>query len=100
MSTAGIPITHPTPVAVGTSSTPILTANDNLTYGLFVNDSDTVIYLKFGGAAALNDGIRLNANGGHYEMGNAFNNLSTEACFAIHGGTGSKTLLVTIGNNT
>ncbi len=33
---------------------------------VFVNDSDTIIYLMKGNGAALNVGLRLNANGGSY----------------------------------
>jgi len=35
---------------------------------VIVNDSDVVIYLGVGAAAVLNQGIRLNANGGAYEI--------------------------------
>jgi hypothetical protein len=49
-------------------STLVLAANRQRAYALFVNDSSSVVYLSFGPAAAANMGIRLNANGGSYEM--------------------------------
>ena len=46
-----------------------------------VNDSDEVIYLARGNAAALNSGQRLNPNGGSYHMGTE--NLYLGAIYAI-----------------
>lgn len=74
-----------------------LGANANRLYALLVNDSDTTIYLKLGVAAAANQGIRLSANGGSYEMSKKAGNLYTGAINAIHAGSGSKALLVTEG---
>lgn len=54
--------------SVGTSSTKVLGANGKRTQATFVNDSDTIIYLVKGKPASLNVGIRLNANGGSYEI--------------------------------
>ena len=51
-------------VSVGTSSAVALAADPNRVYLALVNDSDAPIYIEFGGAAAVNDGWRLNANGG------------------------------------
>lgn len=50
------------------ASTIVLAANRLRAYAIFINDSDTVQYLSFGPAAQANVGIRLNANGGSYEM--------------------------------
>jgi len=88
--------TH-TAVTVTTASGAALAANTSRKYALFINDSDTVIYLKLGAAAVANQGIRLNAAGGSYEMTAPMGNLFTGAVNAIHGGTGNKTLLVTEG---
>ncbi len=55
-------------VDVGTSSTAVRPANPSRRYLALVNDSDTVIYVRLGTAAVLNEGIRLNAEGGWYEM--------------------------------
>jgi hypothetical protein len=85
-----------TAVSVGATSTSVLAAKAGRKYALIINDSDSTIYLKIGSAAALNTGIRLNANGGSYEMYAAAGNLDTRAINAISSGAG-KTLLVTEG---
>ncbi len=53
---------------VGTTSTTVLAANKNREYAILINDSDTTIYLALGTDAELNKGIRLNANGGSFEI--------------------------------
>ncbi len=62
----------PTHSAITLDATPlstlVLAANRNRAYALFVNDSSIIQYLSFGPSAAVNSGIRLNANGGTYEM--------------------------------
>jgi len=75
-----------TAVSVADSSTTILSANANRKYALIVNDSDTTIYLALGAAAAVNSGIRLNANGGAYEIN--WTNLYKGAIYGIHGVAG------------
>jgi len=55
-------------VDVGVASTVVRATYDARRYLLLVNDSDTVIYVALGGDAVLNQGIRLNADGGWYEM--------------------------------
>lgn len=84
--------THTT-VACGTGTTTVLAAQNNRTYAIFVNDSDTVIYLRVGGTATTGD-IRLNANGGSWEIANAFGNLTGSGIECIHGGSGNKNLNV------
>ena len=81
-------------LAVTTASQVALAANANRKYAKFQNDSDTTIYLMTGAAAALNQGERLNPNGGSYEMSPAIGNLELTAVYAIHGGTGNKNLLI------
>jgi len=71
-----------------------LAANANRIYAMFINDSDTPIYLMLGAAAVANQGIRLNAAGGSYEMSALEGNLYVGAVNAIHGGAGNKNLLV------
>ncbi|MDO8673041.1 MAG: hypothetical protein Q7O66_16660 [Dehalococcoidia bacterium] len=83
-------------VTVTTNSGVALAANENRKYALFVNDSDTTIYLMIAATAVANQGIRLNANGGSYEMSLQLGNLCQKVVNAING-TGSKTLLVTEG---
>jgi len=68
--------THTAP-SIGSSTTTALAANASRLYAMFINDSDEVIYLKLGASAVLNEGIRLNANGGSYEMSKKIGNLYT-----------------------
>ena len=51
-----------------TTQTRILPSNPQRRYALFLNDSNIVIYLSLGIPAATNEGIRLNASGGWYEI--------------------------------
>ena len=83
-------------VSVLNTTTVALAASSARRYALFVNDSDTVIYLKVGVSAVANQGIRLNANGGSYEMSQEFGNVDNRAVNAIASVTG-KNLLVTSG---
>jgi hypothetical protein len=89
--------THSSPTLDATpASTLALAANRKRAYALFINDSDTVIYLSFGPSAVANSGIRLNANGGSYEMeGNTLWRGVVNAILASAGS--SKKLLVTEG---
>jgi hypothetical protein len=57
-------------VSVGTSSTQVLAANSNRKLLILVNDSDEAIYVSLGATATLNNGIRLNANGGALALDN------------------------------
>ena len=88
-------LTH-TAVTVGASTSSALAANASRKYALLVNDSDAVIYLKIGAAAVASEGIRINPNGGSYEMAPAYGNLDTRVVNAISSGAG-KVLLVTEG---
>ncbi len=87
--------THTTS-SVGTASTVALVANANRLYALLINDCSESLYIKFGAAAVLNQGIRLNASGGAYEMAKPFGNLYTGTISAIST-SGSMPLLVTEG---
>lgn len=51
---------------VGVASGVVLEANNFRKEAILVNDSNTTIFLAKGPIAALNAGIRLNANGGSY----------------------------------
>lgn len=82
-----------TGVNVGVASTAILVANTDRGYAAIVNDSDTTIYLALGAAAVLNQGIRLNARGGTFEI--AWGNLWRGTVNGIHGGAGNKVVTVT-----
>lgn len=59
---SGTPAT--TQVSVGVTSTDVLPANTSRKYLCLVNDGASTIYVNFGENAALNAGVRLNANGG------------------------------------
>src|SRR3990167_1383373 len=74
-----------------TASSEAVAANGRRQYLLIINDSDTVIYLAFDEDAVVNKGVRLNANGGSYEMSRASGNLTTAAVNSING-TGTKVL--------
>jgi hypothetical protein len=66
---------------VASTSTKILDAVSGRKYTTVVNDSNEVIYINLGGPAELNKFIRLNANGGAYEIGG--DNPFTGEVFAI-----------------
>jgi len=82
-------------VNVGVASTQILAANANRLYAAIVNDSDTEIYLGIGAAAVAHQGIRINANGGSYEINST--NLYKGAIYGIHTGVGNKIVTVVEG---
>lgn len=82
-----------TTTTVGVATGQVLAANAARKYASFQNDSDTVIYLKIGSSAVLNQGVRLNPNGGVYEMSINTGNLDTRAVNAISS-VASKNLLV------
>ena len=73
----------PIAVSVAATSTTVLAANGSREYALIQNDSDEAIYISIGTAAILNSGIRLNPNGGSYEMSRALGNLKVEAIYGI-----------------
>lgn len=54
--------------AVGVGTTTVFNATSARIHAAFVNDSDTAIYLALGQAAVVGQGIRLNANGGSFEI--------------------------------
>ena len=83
--------TH-TELSVSGTTQEALAENTGRNYALFVNDSDTIMYLGIGVAAVSLKGIRLNANGGSYEMSEATGNLFIDAVNAIGGTT--KNLLI------
>lgn len=83
-----------TAVLVQVATTVVLAANPRRADAVFVNDSNTEIYLARGNDAVMNAGIRLNANGGSYEINR--NNLFLGAINAIATG-GDKNLTVSEG---
>lgn len=79
---------------VTTSSTPVLSQDDSRVMVWLTNDSDTDVYLGFGGNAAVaGKGHLLGKNGGFLEID--FNDkIFNGAITAIHAGAGSKNICV------
>lgn len=83
-------------ISVGATDTLVLAENQRRTYCLIQNDSDTTVYIKMGGGAAVvGQGIRLVPNGGSFEMSPRNANLDMTEIRGIHGAAGSKSLLLT-----
>lgn len=53
---------------VGTTSIVLLNSNEKRVYAIIVNDSLQDVWLGFGEPAVANRGIRLNSEGGNYEI--------------------------------
>lgn len=87
-----------TEATIGAGTGEALAANEARVYALFVNDSDSVIYLRFGEDAVLNEGIRINPMGGSFEMSQQMGNLYSGVVNGI-AGSASKNLLVLEGTN-
>lgn len=80
--------------SIGSSSTSVLAANVKRCYLCLVNDSDEAMYVNFGAAAVMNEGHRLNANGGSLVFSQRdFHPQLTDAVNAICS-SGSKNLCV------
>ena len=86
-----------TTASASTVSATALVANQNAIYRCFVNDGTVPVYLSLANAAAVaNQGIRLNANGGSYEMSKKAGNLYKGLVTCITA-SGTATVLVTEG---
>lgn len=87
-------IAHST-ATVGTTEDEAVAANPNRSYLLLINQHATqIIYLKFGGVAAVaNEGIRLNAAGGSLEISGRNGNLDTRAIRAVADGANTPLLI-------
>lgn len=81
-------------VTVGATTTVAMAQSDTRTWVLLVNDSDETIYVSFGAAAVMNQGIRLNAGGGALDISSETGFLDQRQINAICA-SGAKTLLVT-----
>tara|TARA_R110002020_G_scaffold28797_8_gene91405 strand:- start:983 stop:1375 length:393 start_codon:yes stop_codon:yes gene_type:complete len=57
-------------VTVGSTSTLVRALDASRKLLVLVNDSDVVLFLSLGSAAVMNQGIRLNANGGNIVLEN------------------------------
>ena len=83
-------------VAVGNAV--ILAANADRRHLLIINDSGSQeIYIKIGGTAVKNEGIRLNTSGGSYELSEETGNLFFGAINAVTA-TGTALVLITEGS--
>lgn len=78
-----------TGVTVGSTSTSVLTSNASRVEMIIVNDSDEEVYLNLSGTAVMNEGIRLNADGGSF-VTKAYSGAVTAIC-----SSGGKVLTVT-----
>lgn len=91
-ASAGAEFSHST-VSVAATSTVVVAASSTRLLLILENDSDTVMYCNLaGGAAVLNTGTRLSANGGGKVLDVR---APSTAVACIHGGSGTKNLLVT-----
>lgn len=70
----------------------IVAGREGRRYLAIVNDSDTAVYLGIGQEAEVGRGIRLNAQGGSFEMTD--DNLSEQGVWGIHSSTGAKSVTV------
>lgn len=86
-----------TVVEVTAESTLVLSDNPHRRYVCIVNDSNETIYLTLNSEAVLHEGVRLNANGGSYEISQQIGNVYFGSIYAIHAEEGNKRLLVTEG---
>jgi len=55
-----------TKVTVGNTPTTVIASNSDRRFVVIVNDSDEDVYLNLSATAVINEGIRINANGGSY----------------------------------
>ncbi len=79
----------------------VLAANSDRRWALFVNDGTTPIYLAIAtstGTAVKNQGIRLNANGGSFEMSAALGNLDTRTVHGVTALTTGHKVLISSGS--
>ena len=88
------PLATEVSISTGNTSEAALAANANRVYALFVNNSDTKMYIRLGETSIDNEGIPLIANGGFYEITavNLYRGLVNVIC-----ATSGKILLVTEG---
>lgn len=85
-----------TAVTIGSTTTPVLSANPKRRYVILINDSNEEIYIALGATATKNTGIRINANGGSFEMSRGIGNLYLGEIAGVST-SGNMTLLVTEG---
>ncbi|MCP3684461.1 MAG: hypothetical protein GY861_17490 [bacterium] len=79
-------------IDVDATSTEVRGGNGNRKFLILVNDSDEVIYISLSATAAMNEGVRLNANGGTLIIGEEYNGPVSAIC-----ASGSKNLTFSAG---
>lgn len=92
---SGLTMAH-TSATPGTSSGQVLASNSNRKYAFLQNIGSVDVDIKIGAAATANQGIRLYANGGFFEMSPGAGNLCVNAINGIVA-AGTGTVLVTEG---
>lgn len=85
-----------TTASMSSATGAVLAVNNDRKYALIVNDGSVDVYLNLGAAATANAGIRINANGGHYEITREAGNLTGVVINGITA-SGTATVLVTEG---
>ena len=83
---------NPTKVTVGSTTTLALATNAKRRYAIFINDSDEDMYLSTNGTAVMNEGERINKEGGSFEMLKGKNMVTGN--IAVICSSGSKNLCV------
>ena len=86
-------------VQVEIKTTLVLKADPGRVNVLLINDSDTVMYLMLGADAVVGEGIRLNAEGGSYEISVIAGTIDDRVINACHVGKGRKKILIVERNN-
>ena len=84
----------PIGVNVTVASAVVLAQNANRRAAVFVNDSDTNIYLSLTRPAGINIGVRLNAGGGTLVLSRWGSLFTTGPIYGIHAGVGNKVLTI------
>lgn len=97
MARSPLVYTHTT-APMTTASATVVAAKNKRDYLLIINDGTVVCYLKLGVTAVVNEGIRLSANGGSYEMSREVGNLFQGAINGLTA-SGTATLLITEGTS-
>ncbi len=85
-----------TTASMSSTSAAVLAVNNDRKYALIVNDGSATVYLNLGATATANAGIRVNANGGSYEISREAGNLTGVVINGITA-SGTATVLVTEG---
>lgn len=83
-----------TAVSVRGRSGQVLAENKARVSALFINDSGSVIYMKFGEDAVFGEGIRINGDGGSYELTIQSGTMIVDAVNAICTEGGTNKLLI------